>query len=52
LVNVYRVLTLKYFGKRKHGRPSGRWETILKFILNKIISGYEVWIHVAQVRGK
>jgi hypothetical protein len=37
LVNVYRLLVQKYVGKRKHGRPRGRWET--KFFLKNIISG-------------
>jgi hypothetical protein len=29
MVNVYRVMVQK----ETHGRPSGRWETVLKLIL-------------------
>ena len=32
LVNVYRVLVRK----ETHGRPSGRWETILELILKNL----------------
>jgi hypothetical protein len=32
LVNLYRVLVQK----ETHGRPSGRWETILKLILKNL----------------
>jgi len=34
LVNVYRVLVWK----ETHGRPSGRWEKILKLILRNLRS--------------
>jgi hypothetical protein len=47
-VNVYRVLVWK----ETHGRPSGRWETVLKLILRNIIFSYVFWIHVAQDRVK
>ena len=45
-VNVYRVLVWK----ETHGKPSGRWETVLKLTLKNIISSYVFWIHVAQDR--
>jgi len=48
LLNMYRVLVQK----ETHGRPSGRWETVLKLILKNIISGYVFWICVAQDRVK
>ena len=48
LVNVYRVLVRE----ETHGRPSGRWETLLKLILKNIISGYVFWMYVAQYRVK
>ena len=48
LVNVYRVVVWK----ETHGRPSGRWKTVLKLILRNIISSYVFWIHVAQDRVK
>jgi hypothetical protein len=34
LVNVYKVLVQK----ETHGRPSGRWETVLIFILKNLRS--------------
>jgi hypothetical protein len=34
MVNVYRILVQK----ATHGRPSGRWETILKLILKNLRS--------------
>ena len=34
MVNVYRVLVWR----ETHGRPSGRWETILVLILKNLIS--------------
>ena len=48
LVNVCRVLVRK----ETLGRPSGRRKTVLKLILKNIISGYGVWIYVAQDRYK
>ena len=46
LFNVYRLLARK----ETYGRPSGRRDTVLKLILNNIISGYVVWVYVAQCR--
>jgi len=46
LVNMYRVIVRK----ETHGRPSDRWETILKIMLKNIISGYVFWICVAKFR--
>jgi hypothetical protein len=59
LVNINRVLVRKCVRKKTHGRPSWRWETILKLILKNIISDikrilkkFMDWINVAQDREK
>jgi len=49
---VYRVLVGKPEGKRPLGRPTRRWEDIIRMYLQEVGSGYENWIGLAQDRDR
>jgi hypothetical protein len=47
---VYKSLVVKSEGKRRFGRPRGRWEDNIRMGLWEIRWGSVGWIHLAQDR--
>jgi hypothetical protein len=50
--DVYSVLVGKSDGKRSLGRPSCRWEDVIKTDLREDWLGGVKWIHLAQDRDR
>jgi len=48
---MYRVLVVKYEGKRRIARPRRRWEDNIKMDLKDLECGSTDWIELAQAAG-